>query len=77
MKTLSTLLLTSLFVAPVALAVEQKTTSYLDYQSDYTWQDPSNKTGGGFTWEDPSKKTGGGFTWEDPSKKSGGGYQGS
>ncbi|GEM81474.1 hypothetical protein [Vibrio superstes] len=99
MKTLSTLLITSLFVAPVALAKESNTSPLLnpynfyscsdheEEDSGYTWEDPSEKTGGcfvlvnptdklttGYQWEDPSERSGGGgYDWDDPSERSGGG----
>ncbi|WP_261815444.1 hypothetical protein [Vibrio gallicus] len=71
MKATLTLLLTSLFITPVALATD---ISPINSATDYNWQDPSNKTGGGYAWQDPSEKTGGGYAWQDPSEKTGGGY---
>ncbi|GEM81477.1 hypothetical protein [Vibrio superstes] len=74
MKTLTTLLLTSLLVAPAALASSINFNTHMGVQNGYTWEDPSERTGGGYTWEDPSERTGGGYTWEDPSERTGGGY---
>lgn len=74
MKTLTTLLLTSLFVAPVALASSINFNDNLGSGNGYTWDDPSERPGGGRAWEDPSERTGGGYTWEDPSERTGGGY---
>ncbi|MEZ9487282.1 hypothetical protein AB4187_00700 [Vibrio breoganii] len=74
MKTLSTLLITTLFVTPAVFAANQDTTQITDQQTISSFMDYSQKTGGGYTWEDPSDKTGGNFAWVDPSEKSGGGY---
>ncbi|GAM59153.1 hypothetical protein JCM19231_1719 [Vibrio ishigakensis] len=55
-----------------APAINSVTASINSNLSQYTWEDPSNKSGGGY-WADPSNKTGGGY-WTDPSNKTGGGY---
>ncbi|MEZ9903036.1 hypothetical protein [Vibrio breoganii] len=75
MKTLKALLLTSLFVAPVAFASSLPINPTFNSQTNYVWEDPSERTGGGgYTWADPSERTGGGgYTWADPSERTGGG----
>ncbi|GAB7219969.1 hypothetical protein [Vibrio comitans] len=74
MKTLTTLLLTALFVAPSAFASSVNIFANTGMENGYTWDDPSERTGGGYTWDDPSERTGGGYTWDDPSERTGGGY---
>lgn len=85
MKTLSTLLITSLFVAPAVFAKDINANPMANPQNAYSCSDHEEKRGG-YTWEDPSEKTGGcfalinptenpanGYQWDDPSERSGGG----
>ncbi|MFA0082220.1 hypothetical protein AB4383_09340 [Vibrio breoganii] len=72
MKTLSTLLITTLFVTPAVFAANQDTTQIIDQQTINSFMDYSQKTGGGYTWEDPSDKTGGSFIGDEDGKRNGG-----
>ncbi|MEZ9900331.1 hypothetical protein BCT04_10930 [Vibrio breoganii] len=72
MKTLSTLLITTLFVTPAVFAANQDTTQIIDQQTISSFMDYSQKTGGGYTWEDPSDKTGGSFIGDEDGKRNGG-----
>ncbi|MEZ9330364.1 hypothetical protein AB4152_15190 [Vibrio breoganii] len=47
MKTLKTLLLTSLFVAPVAFASSLPINPTFNSQTNYVWEDSSERRGGG------------------------------
>ncbi|WP_157938558.1 hypothetical protein [Vibrio breoganii] len=47
MKTLKALLLTSLFVAPVAFASSLPVNPTFNSQTNYVWEDPSERRGGG------------------------------
>ncbi|MEZ9131465.1 hypothetical protein AB4113_06740, partial [Vibrio breoganii] len=63
MKTLSTLLITTLFVTPAVFAANQDTTQITDQQTTSSFMDYSQKTGGGYTWEDYKDMNNDGFAW--------------
>lgn len=66
-NTLNLIILTIASTAGVAYA-ESKSGNSTDSLSQYTWQDPSNKSGGGI-FEDPSNKTGGGYSLQPSEDK--------